>query len=162
MDFQSAESLDDIGWSILTALQANARISFSELGRQVGLTPPAVAERVRRLEDLGVIEGYRAVVNVRRLGLTLTAIIRFAARGRSSAETGRRLGSFPEILDCYHVTGEDCYVLRVAVPTTEHLEGLIERLTEFGDTTTAIVLSTPFAARAVDREMLAPPRGQGG
>ncbi|MFN0070356.1 MAG: Lrp/AsnC family transcriptional regulator, partial [Chloroflexota bacterium] len=64
MDFQSVSALDDVSWKILLALQENARVSFSELGRQVGLTPPAVAERLRRLEDLGVIEGYRAVVNV--------------------------------------------------------------------------------------------------
>jgi Lrp/AsnC family transcriptional regulator, leucine-responsive regulatory protein len=159
MDFQTPLSIDELSWKILQALQENARVSFSELGRQVGLTPPAVAERVRRLEDLGIIEGYRAIVNVQKLGLPLTAIIRFAARGRSSAETKRRLAGVPEIIECYHVTGEDCYVLRIAVPTTAHLEGLLERLTDFGDTTTSIVLSTPFTARVIDRDMVAAPRG---
>jgi Lrp/AsnC family leucine-responsive transcriptional regulator len=159
MDFQSSPTIDELSWQILHELQKNARISFTELGRQVGMTPPAVAERVRRLEDLGIIEGYRAVVNVQKLGLPLTAIIRFASRGRSSAETKRRLASVPEIIECYHVTGEDCYVLRIAVPSTAHLEGLLERLTDFGDTTTSIVLSTPFAARVIDRDMVAAPRG---
>ncbi|HEX3245638.1 MAG TPA: Lrp/AsnC family transcriptional regulator [Chloroflexota bacterium] len=154
-------NIDDVSWKILQALQENARISFSELGRQVGLTPPAVAERVRRLEDVGIIEGYRAVVNVQKLGLPLNAIIRFAARGRGSAETKRRLAGIPEIIECFHVTGEDCYVLRIAVPSTAHLEGLLERLTDFGDTTTSIVLSTPFASRVIDHEMVAAPRGLG-
>jgi Lrp/AsnC family transcriptional regulator, leucine-responsive regulatory protein len=158
VDFQSP-SMDEVSWKIVEALQENARISFSELGRQVGLTPPAVAERVRRLEDVGIIEGYRAVVNVQKLGLPLTAIIRFAARGRGSSETKHRLAAISEIIECYHVTGEDCFVLRIAVPSTEHLEGLLERLTDFGDTTTSIVLSTPFAARVIEKEMVAPPRG---
>jgi len=162
MNFQSPPpSIDDLSWQILHALQENARVSFSELGRQVGLTPPAVAERVRRLEDLGIIEGYRAVINIQKLGLPLTAIIRFSARGRSSAETKRRLAGVPDIIECFHVTGEDCYVLRIAVPTTAHLEGLLERLNDFGDTTTSIVLSTPFAARVIDQDMLGAPRGSG-
>jgi Lrp/AsnC family leucine-responsive transcriptional regulator len=153
-DLRISDQLDNITWKLVAALQDNARLSFSELGRLVGLTPPAVAERVRRLQDVGVIQGYRAIVNVAKLGLPLQAIIRFAARGRSKSETSRQLGAIHEIMECHHVTGDDCYVLRVAVPDTEHLEKVIDRLLQFGDTTTSIVLSTTIAYRGVTTETI--------
>src|SRR6266545_2411810 len=97
-------SIDDVGWRILAALQVNARLSYSELGRQVGLTPPAVAERIRRLEEAGVIAGYHAQLNVEKLGLPLTAIIRLAPRGRASSEVDRVVTTLPEVLEAHHVT----------------------------------------------------------
>jgi Lrp/AsnC family leucine-responsive transcriptional regulator len=141
--------LDDVNWQILIALQENARVSFSELGRRVGLTPPAVAERVRRLEEAGVITGYRAQLDVAKLGLPLSAIIRLAPRARDAREVGRLVRSLPEVLECHHVTGEDCYVLRVAFPSMGHLESLLEQLLRCGVTTTSMVLSTPVANRVV-------------
>jgi Lrp/AsnC family transcriptional regulator, leucine-responsive regulatory protein len=141
--------LDDVNWRILVALQENARVSFSELGRRVGLTPPAVAERVRRLEEAGVITGYRAQLDVAKLGLPLSAIIRLAPRARDAREVGRLVRSLPEVLECHHVTGEDCYVLRVAFPSMGHLESLLEQLLRCGITTTSMVLSTPVTHRVV-------------
>jgi Lrp/AsnC family leucine-responsive transcriptional regulator len=147
--FGSKVDLDDVNWQILVALQENARVSFSELGRRVGLTPPAVAERVRRLEEAGVITGYRAQLDVAKLGLPLSAIIRLAPRARDAREVGRLVRSLPEVLECHHVTGEDCYVLRVAFPSMSHLESLLEQLLRCGITTTSMVLSTPVAHRVV-------------
>ncbi len=148
---ESSESpLDAVGWRILCELQENARLSFSELGRRVGLTPPAVAERVRRLEEDGIIGGYRLELDIEKLGLPLSAFVRVAVRNAAGSEIRRAVVDMPEVLECYHVTGEDCYVLRVAVPSVKHLEGLLERLLRFGSTTTSIVISTPVSRRIVE------------
>jgi Lrp/AsnC family leucine-responsive transcriptional regulator len=147
-----AFDLDDVAWSILVELQHNARISFSELGRRVGMTPPAVAERVRRMEEAGIIGGYRVELNVERLGLPLAALVRLAVRGATpAAEIKRAIADMPEVLECYHVTGEDCYFLKVAVPTVHELEVLLEGLVRFGNTTTSIVVSTPVKHRVISR-----------
>ncbi len=150
--FGPKADLDEVNWRILVALQENARVSFTELGRRVGLTPPAVAERVRRLEEAGVITAYRAEVDVAKLGLSLTAIIRLAPRGGDAREIGRLVRALPEVLECDHVTGDDCYVLRVAVPSMGHLEALLEQLLRRGNTTTSMVLSSPVTHRVVGPE----------
>lgn len=148
--------MDDVAWRILEALQENARLTYSELGRQVGLTPPAVAERVRRLEEAGIIVGYRAELNVDKLGLPIKAIIRLAPRGHEARQVAQVLRALPEVLQCHHVTGEDCYVLTVAIPSVGHLERLLERLLTYGETTTSMVLSSPVTHRVICPENLAP------
>src|SRR5262245_3128500 len=147
--FTSEGPLDGVGWRILTELQDNARLSFSELGRRVGMTPPAVAERVRRLEDAEIISGYRLDLNVEKLGLPLLAFVRLAVRGASAIEIGAAVGEMPEVLECHHITGEDCYILKVAVASVHHLEGMLERLVRFGNTTTSIVISSPVTRRTI-------------
>lgn len=154
--FELRAGLDEVGWRLLVALQENARLSYAELGRRVGLTPPAVAERMRRLEELGYVAGYHARLNVEKLGLPLQAIIRLAPRGRVSAEVDQLVRGLPEVLEAHHVTGEDCYVLKVAVPTMGYLEQLLERLMRCGETTTSMVLSSPVTHRVVG------PGGPGG
>ena len=158
MDFVLKAGLDDVGWQILCALQEDARLNYSELGRRVGLTPPAVAERVRRLEETGIITGYHAQVDLARLGLMLTVIIRLAPRGRPAGELGRMVAALPEVLECHHVTGEDCYVLKVALTSVGHLECLLERLQPHGETTTSVVLSSPVTHRVVGPESVEPSR----
>jgi Lrp/AsnC family leucine-responsive transcriptional regulator len=153
--FETKDGLDDISWQLLLALQENARLSFSELGRRVGLTPPAVAERVRRLEEAGIIAGYRVDLNVKKLGLPLTAIIRLAPRGRDPRDVSRLVTTLAGVLECHHVTGEDCYVLKIAVPSMEHLERVLECLRQCGDTTTSMILSSPVTWAKVGPETLA-------
>jgi Lrp/AsnC family transcriptional regulator, leucine-responsive regulatory protein len=148
---RAAETLDGIDWQLLVELQENARLSLSELGRRVGLTPPAVAERVRWLESVGVINGYRLELSVEKLGLPVLAFVRLANRTDASSEIRRVVGSMPEVLECHHVTGEDCYILKVAVPSVQHLEGVLEPLLRFGHTTTSIVISTPVTRRTISR-----------
>ena len=131
-----------MGWRILVELQENARISFSELGRRIGMTAPAVAERVRRLEEAGVIRGYRVELDVERLGRPLVA-------PRAAPEIKQAMADLPEVLESYHVTGEDCYFLKVAVPHVSELEVLLEGLVRFGNTTTSIVISTPVRRRTI-------------
>jgi Lrp/AsnC family transcriptional regulator, leucine-responsive regulatory protein len=143
--------LDDTGWHILEALQENARISFSELGQRVGLSSPAVAERVRRMEDAGIITGYRAEVNTAKIGYPITVIMRMNSQGEKCTRLNVFVREIPEILECYRVTGEDCHIMKVMVSSVEHLESLIDRLSEHGQVTTSIVLSTPVTSRIVTR-----------
>jgi Lrp/AsnC family leucine-responsive transcriptional regulator len=147
---ETLDIVDAVGWRILAELQENARMSFTELGRRVGLTPPAVAERVRRLEEAGIISGYRVELDVARLGYPLLAFIRVASRGgQTAAEVRAAVADLPEVLECHHVTGEDCYVLKVAVQSVRHLEALLERVLRFGNTTTSIVISSPLTRRVI-------------
>lgn len=150
MDLNVEKLLDGAGRMILRLLQEDARLSFSELGRRVGLSQPAAAERVKRMEAAGLITGYHAAVDAGKLGLPITAFIRLAA----PAEKYPRFLAFAEqsaeILECHHVSGGDSFVMKAAVSSTAHLERLIGELSRFGQTNTAIVLSSPIGRRAID------------
>ncbi len=147
--------LDDLDWQLLTALQENARLSFSELGRQVGLSQPAVAERIRRLEESGVIAGYHAQLNLERVGLPLMAFVRFSTRGRQAeVEALTVIQDLPEVLECHHVAGEDSYIIKAVVSSVRHLEALISRLGSCGQTITTVVLSSPVTHRVISQATL--------
>lgn len=141
--------LDETGWEILCALQHNARISYADLGRQVGLTPPAVADRVRRLEAAGIITGYHAAVNPAKLGLTLTAIIRFKGANVSHERIMAVINGCPEIIECHDITGDDCMSLTAVVSSVSHLQSVIAQLMPYGWPNTSIVLSSPLQHRAI-------------
>ena len=141
--------LDATNLRLLAELQADARLSLAELGRRVGLSSPAVAERVGRLERDGVIRGYRADVDPRALGYGLSAVIRIRPAPRQIGEVARRAQETPEVVACDRITGDDCFVLRAHVRDVDHLEGVIDRFTLFGQTTTSIVQSSPVPARGV-------------
>jgi Lrp/AsnC family transcriptional regulator, leucine-responsive regulatory protein len=136
--------MDPVGWRILEELQADARINFVELGRRVGLTSPAVAERVRRMEDAGIITGYRVMVDPIKVGLPIVAIIRLRASNCRIAmeRITMNYDGLPEILECYRVTGEDSLVMRIAVASMPHLESVVDRLNGYGETITSIVFSS--------------------
>jgi Lrp/AsnC family leucine-responsive transcriptional regulator len=144
--------LDRTGWRLLQRSQEQARLSFSELGRQVGLTPPAAVERVRRLEDAGIIVGYRAEVDPAKLGLPIAAFIRLSMTGPQCSRFGAVAREIPEIVEAHRVTGGDSYILKVAVASVAHLEALIDRLTPHGQPTTSVVLSSPVTRRTIERE----------
>jgi Lrp/AsnC family transcriptional regulator, leucine-responsive regulatory protein len=137
--------LDAISWKILAELQANARLSFAELGRRVGLSTPAAAERVRRLEDSGVIEGYEARVNPGQIGLPVSAFIRIRLTGSESLarRLTARADQMPEVLECHRCTGDESFILKVRVASVDHLQKLIDLLTPFGMTSTSLILSSP-------------------
>jgi Lrp/AsnC family leucine-responsive transcriptional regulator len=149
MAFDFEKLLDETGWRILQELQENARLSFSELGQRVGLTAPAVAERVRRLEDAGIIRGYYAEIDLTKIGHTITAIIRISTPGELCSRFTTIAKSIPEIMECNRVTGTDSFIAKVAVSSVEHLEALIDRLEAYGQLTTSIILSTPVKRRVI-------------
>lgn len=141
--------IDATDLRILTELQSEARLSMAELGRRVGLSAPAVAERVSRLERDEVITGYRAEVDPRKLGLTLSTVIRIRPAPGQIANVADLARRTPEVVDCRRVTGDDCYVMTAHVRDVVHLEEVIDRFVVLGQTTTAIVQSSPVPRRAV-------------
>ena len=152
MALENERLLDETGWHILEALQENARLSFSELGQRVGLSSPAVAERVRRMEDAGIITGYRAEVNTAKIGYPITAIIRVSnSPGERCTRLSASAQEIPEVLECYRVTGSDSLVMKVMASSVEHLESLIDRISEHGQLTTSIVLSTVVDRKVITR-----------
>jgi len=149
--FRAERPLDDTSWRVLAALQADARLSFSELGRRVGLSPPAAAERVRRLEDAGIITGYRVELDSERLGFPIAAIIRVSVPEHHFARLKALVAELAEVREAHHVTGADSLVLKVSAVSVGHLEQVIERIGRYGTPTTAVVLSSPVRARALEQ-----------
>lgn len=141
--------LDDINRDMLDILQLDGRISYRELGQRVGLSAPAVAERMRKLEDAGVITGYRAVVDYPTLGFPILCIIRLSAPGgRSSVDQTVR--AIPEVIEANRVTGSESHVIRARVRSTAHLENLLHELWQSGESTTNIVTSSPVPRRPMN------------
>jgi Lrp/AsnC family transcriptional regulator, leucine-responsive regulatory protein len=147
--FAEGGGLDATNRRLLAELQADARLSLAELGRRVGLSSPAVGERLGRLERDGVIRGYHADVDPRALGFALSAVIRVRPAPRQIAEVAQIARDTPEVVDCHRITGDDCFVLRAHVRDVDHLEEVIDRFTLFGQTTTSIVQSSPVPGRGV-------------
>jgi Lrp/AsnC family leucine-responsive transcriptional regulator len=135
------ETLDSTDWAILSELQEDARISLTELGRRVSLSASATTERVRRLESIGVITGYRAEVDLTKVGYPVLAVVRLKYPGNKHEPLHRLLAERREILECLRTTGDDCYTLKVAAASMPHLEELVNELTDFGSTTTNLVYS---------------------
>lgn len=151
----AATAFDAVDRQILELVQTDGRIKLSELGRRVRLSPAAVTERVRRLEAGGAITGYGAHVSPARLGYGIQAFIRVNPHGGYNFKHPRTLELLarPEVIEAHHVVGEDCWIIKVAVTDTVHLEQVLEEVSALGRTTTSIVLTSPVA-----RKPLLPPR----
>jgi Lrp/AsnC family leucine-responsive transcriptional regulator len=147
---RSDSDLDTTDRALLAELQLDARLSLAELGRRVGLSAPAVTDRLRRLEASGAIAGYRAMVDPRALGYALGAIVRVKPAPRQIPKVAEVARETPEVTECHRVTGEDCFFVSVRVRDVEHLEEVIDRFTPFGQTTTSIVQSSPVPARGIE------------
>ncbi len=152
MALDSKKLLDDIGWQLLQALQENARLSFAELGRRIGLSLPSVAERVRRMEEAGIITGYRAEVDLVQVDLPVMAFIRVSTSGKNYSAFIALVRTLPQVRECHHLTGSDAFLMKVVAASIAHLESLITRLSGYGQTTTSIVLSSPVTKQVVDRD----------
>ncbi len=135
---------------MLEELQNDARLSLAELGRRVGLTAPAVAERIQRLEQQSVIRGYHADVDPDAVGYPLTAVIRIRPAPRQLHKVAELARKTPEVVECNRITGEDCFLLKAHVRSVSHLEEVIDQLATYGQTTTSIVQSSPVPARGID------------
>ena len=144
----AVESLDDVDWRLLEALQRDGRASYADLGRLVGLSPSGVTERVRRLEENGVITGYRCEVDAEKLGLPILALVRLRYPHGNDKPFHDLLATTPEIVEAHHVTGEDCFVLSVRARGMRHLEQVTGRIAGLGQVTTSVVYSTPLPRRS--------------
>jgi Lrp/AsnC family leucine-responsive transcriptional regulator len=140
---------DGTNLRLLAELQADARLSNAELGRRVGLSAPAVAERVARLEESGAITGYRAEIDPRALGFALSVVLRIRPAPRELKQVAELARRTPEVVECHRITGDDCYFMRAWVRDVDHLEELIDRFAPYGQTTTSIVQSSPVPRRGV-------------
>jgi Lrp/AsnC family transcriptional regulator, leucine-responsive regulatory protein len=144
--------LDEINRRLLEELQRDGRVAFAELGRRVGLSAPAVAERVGRLERDGVITGYRAVIDPQAIGYPLAAVVRVRPFARQIHKIPELAERTPEVVECERITGEDCFLLRLHVRAIDDLEAVLDNFTPFGQTTTSIVHSSPVPRRALPLE----------
>ncbi|MFI0980324.1 Lrp/AsnC family transcriptional regulator [Streptomyces sp. NPDC021093] len=142
-------SPDATDWRILEALQREGRASFAELARTVSMSSSAVTERVRRLEEAGVISGYSAVVEPERLGIPILAFVRLRYPHGNYKPFHDLLDATPEVLEAHHVTGDDCFVLKVAARSMQHLEEVSGRIGALGSVTTSVVYSSPLPRRAI-------------
>ncbi|MEU5029349.1 Lrp/AsnC family transcriptional regulator [Streptomyces milbemycinicus] len=145
----TAISLDAIDWRILDVLQRDGRTSFTDLARVVSMSASAVTERVRRLEEAGVISGYAAVVDPDSVGLTIMAFVRLRYPNSNYKPFHDLVKAMPEILEAHHVTGDDCFVIKVAARSMRHLEEVSGRIGGLGSVTTSVVYSSPLPRRPV-------------
>ncbi|MFJ6655598.1 Lrp/AsnC family transcriptional regulator [Streptomyces sp. NPDC091377] len=144
-------SPDATDWRILDVLQRDGRASFAELARAVAMSPSAVTERVRRLEEAGVIQGYAAVVDPERIGLSLLAFVRLRYPHGNYKPFHDLVAATPEILEAHHVTGDDCFVVKVAARSMRHLEEVTGRIAGLGSVTTSVVYSSPLPRRPLSQ-----------
>jgi Lrp/AsnC family leucine-responsive transcriptional regulator len=141
--------IDQTNLRLVDPLQTDARLSLAELGRRVGLSAPAVAERLARLEDDGTIRGYRAEVDPRALGYSLSVVIRVRPAPRELKKVADLAVRTPEVVECHRITGEDCYFMKAHVRDVTHMEEVIDLFAVYGQTTTSIVQSSPVPLRGV-------------
>ncbi|MBV8629762.1 MAG: Lrp/AsnC family transcriptional regulator [Silvibacterium sp.] len=148
------ENIDEFSLNLLVELSRDARASYAELGRRVGLSPSAVVDRMRRMEEEGVIQGYSAAINPAALGLSIQAVIRMTCDGTHYHPFLKFVKTLPDLRVCHHVTGADAFFLEVAVRSLEELEQLIERLLPYGIPTTSLVFSSPVARHSPELSRL--------
>ena len=152
MASRSQRELDSLDWKLLRELQGDARLSYNELARRVGLSAPAVAERVRRMEDAGVIAAYRAEVDPAKIGLPVMALVHLRCDHDKCLLKTASPQTYPEIVEIYKVSGPHCSVMRVVASSNAHLEALFERLGQHGPVQTSMIWSSPLQRRTIDWE----------
>ncbi|WP_178412716.1 AsnC family transcriptional regulator [Peptostreptococcaceae bacterium] len=146
----TVRKLDETDRKIIEILQEDGRISMKDLGKLIGLTSPAVSERIKRLENCGIISGYKAIINPDALGRNIKAFIHISLPGSQSyAEFLENAKNDPRIVECHHITGDDCSLLKVLVSDMQELESVIDSIKKIGSTKTSVILSTPIQAKSI-------------
>jgi len=143
-----SKAIGELNAAILEELEADARISITEKGKRVGLSGPAVSERIKKMEDEGIIKGYTTNLDYDQVGLTVNAFISLKS-SLTHAGVVKKIEEIPDILECYSITGHNCLIMKVATSTTKRLETIIWQLQQFGETNTSIVLSEAFKKRGI-------------
>jgi len=139
--------LDEIDRRLLEELSSDGRQTMAELGRRISLSAPAVAERVQRLERTGVITGYHAAIDPKAIGYPIAAVVRVRPASRQLQRIPELARATPEVVECYRITGEDCFFLKLHLHSMDDLEEILDRFVAYGQTTTSIIHSTPVANR---------------
>jgi len=143
--------IDDLNWSILEELQKNARLSTTEIGRRVGLSAPAVADRIGKMEELGIIKGYHTLLDFDKLDLTIRAFILFKTNNLKYTELIKLVESISEIIEWHAITGSYAVLLEIATNTSERLTNIIEQLEEYGETNTSLILAKSSKSSFIKR-----------
>ena len=152
--YSYAETLQDrVNARILDELQSDPRLTMKELGRRVGMSSPAVTERVRRLEESGIIQGYRLEVNPIALGLPIAAYVRVRPNAGQLPKIAELAEQIPEVVECHRVTGEDCFIMKVYLPAMDQLDRILDKFLIYGSTTTSIIQSSPVPLRSIPIQM---------
>jgi len=149
-------TLDPTNLRLLKELQADGRLGIAELGRRIGMSAPAVAERVSRLERAGVITGYHAEIDPRALGYAISAVVRVRPAPGQLQRIPEIAKETPAVTECYRITGEDCYLMKLHLRSIDELEEVLDYFTPHGLTTTSIIHSAPVPRRAPRLDELAP------
>jgi len=144
---RSYEETDAVNSRVLEELLQDPRLTMSELGRRVGMSSPAVTERVRRLEETGVIRGYRLELNPVALGLPIAVYVRIRPNPGQLPRIAELAQQIPEVVECHRITGEDCFILKVYIPAIDQLDRLLDTFLLYGSTTTSIIQSSPVPLR---------------
>lgn len=154
--------LDAIDHRLLEVVQSDARLSFREIGRRIGMSTPAVADRIRRLEAAGIIKGYAARVDRAALGRDIGAFVRLTVSDRDFQRVAGLCRSLDAVVECHHITGEDSFIIRVAVASIADLEDIISRFRKIGRAQSSVILSSPVDGKParVDSALLAPARAR--
>jgi Lrp/AsnC family leucine-responsive transcriptional regulator len=147
MAMDSTALLDNHGRKLLQELQANARLSLAELGRRIGLSPTAAAERLKQMEEIGILRGYTVEIDREALGLEVLAFIRMSCEGQNYYRLLEYVHTLEEVRECHHLTGGDDFLLKVTTTSMADLEALIEALLPYGNPVTSLVLSSPVEKR---------------
>jgi Lrp/AsnC family leucine-responsive transcriptional regulator len=147
MTMDSTALLDSYGRKLLDELQANARLSLAELGRRIGLSPTAAAERLKQMEEIGILHGYTVEIDREALGLEVMAFIRMSCGGQHYHRLIEFVQTLEEVRECHHLTGGDDFMLKVTTMSMAYLEALIEALLPYGNPITSLVLSSPVERR---------------
>ena len=155
MTLQKEIELDSVDWELLSVVQADARLSFREIARRVGMSTPAVADRIRKLEAAGVIEGYGAHVTRNALGESIGAFLRLTVSDLDFRRVTALCGSLDAVVECHHVTGDDNFFIRVSVRSVGELEDVISRFRKIGKVRSSLVLSSPV----YEKPVRPPPQG---
>jgi Lrp/AsnC family leucine-responsive transcriptional regulator len=143
----TAGALDEVNLRILEELRVNPRQTMAQLSRRIGMSPPAVTERVRRLEEAGIIAGYRLDIDPAALGLPIAAYIRVRPSSGQLNVIATLAERIPEVVECHRITGEDCFIMKVHIPAMDQLDRVLDRFLQYGTTTTSIIQSSPVPLR---------------
>lgn len=144
---ERSELLDEVNVRLLTELHGDPRMSMSALARRVGMSSPAVTERVQRLERCGIITGYRMDVDPAALGLPVTAFARIRPAPGQLPKVAELAAALPQVTECHRITGEDCFLVKVHASAVDRLEEILDRFLLYGQTVTSIVVTTPVPPR---------------
>ncbi len=149
MPVNQNSAIDELNWRILEILQKRGRASYAEIGREVGLSAPAVTERVQKMEDAGIIQGYQAVIDPEKLGYSIQTIISLQVNRDYFTPTIKKLEALPEVLDCYRTTGTSALILIAAFTSMQHMQTFLDELLQIGEPVSSIVLSHPIRNRVL-------------